>query len=890
MPRTGGTPDMIGLLKMASGFFTPGRSGKTQTSCENYGVQNGSACLCPTGFGGPTCTSPGCGGDIFQGSHRALAPQQGGFPNITDATCACEVGWGGTGCNVCQTSLACQAAYSASGSAPSSSQSISGAQAGQNSALTCSSAARVYAASQMSCSVINPTLQALFPLAANLNIIRTLQPGLSPLPNTTSFGSAGTVVAQLFYAGVEQFYCQASNCTQDLTDGNTNWNCQNLQCTCISKTTFCGGATINSLGGSLGIDCSNTTTCSFKQATLQSVFGADGLSLSGCQFGECVAQSVIDTAGNTNSTAAGSSGPQLSGGVIAGLAVVGALLLAALAFLVFGLVRQRAARRSNPNLADGSRVAVEWSRVSYVVSGLGNRSWLGTRAAGADDDKMMAVLGPSGAGKTTLVEILAGKRKSGRSPATIGFVPQQDVLPPMLTVYEALLFGARLRLPESVSDAEKRERARGISGGEMRRVSIGLELISSPDVLILDEPTSGLDSVSASRVARVLHAIAHDPDNPIPVIASIHQPSSQLYQIFDSILVMSHGRTLYSGPGAFAPAEYFAREAAGVAPPYQQGYNVADYLLEVASDPPVALFQLQSNKTVSEEGHGYEARDDAGGHNKTAGGSKYTATFLTQLQYLCGREWKILRRDKTLFFTHIAVSSLLGVFCGGLYFQTGITIAGFQSRVGCLFFLGALIAFSSLSALYNIVEIRPLFLRERSSSYYSPTAWLLSRLLFDVVPLRIIPTIIHILDGGPRTRPAHYFKFLFILVLYTLAMTLYNFLLGTFFHNGGIAILLSALSALYQMTFAGFFVHLNSIPPVLRWLQWLCPLKYCLEALAVNEVGSGLMIEDSLQGVPVNVSASLIMNLLFGFGANNYYRDVLVLFAFIAGFGVRERR
>jgi hypothetical protein len=91
---------------------------------------------------------------------------------------------------------------------------------------------------------------------------------------------------------------------------------------------------------------------------------------------------------------------------------------------------------------------------------------------------------------------------------------------------------------------------------------------------------------------------------------------------------------------------------------------------------------------------------------------------------------------------------------------------------------------------------------------------------------------------------------------------LQNFLLATLFHNGGIAILLSALSALYQMTFAGFFVHLNSIPPVLRWLQWLCPLKYTLEALSVNEVGSGLMIQDNLQGVPVDVSASLIMNLV----------------------------
>lgn len=161
--------------------------------------------------------------------------------------------------------------------------------------------------------------------------------------------------------------------------------------------------------------------------------------------------------------------------------------------------------------------------------------------------------------------------------------------------------------------------------------------------------------------------------------------SSQLYQKFDLVLLLSHGRALYSGPGSFAPTEHFATVGAGTVPAYQQGR-------------------------------------------------------------------KILKRDKTLFLTHVIVAALLGVFCGesyvsrnavtilmpllgGLYFQTGITIAGFQSRVGCLFFLvrltlvpmktffnvafqGALIAFSSLSALYNVVEARPLFLQERSSGYY----------------------------------------------------------------------------------------------------------------------------------------------------------------------------
>ncbi|KAE9395118.1 ABC transporter [Gymnopus androsaceus JB14] len=940
---------------------------RSQT-CENFGQINGTSCDCPTGFGGSTCSELACGGNIFQGSQRPLTSESSGFANLTSSGCACQSGWTGTACNVCQSASACQNAANALGISQSS---LTGTDDGQNNTLVCNTSPKVSASSQMSCNVNNPTLQALYPLSSTLNIIRTLDPSLSPLPNVTSFGSAGSL---------EQFYCKADSCVQD----TNNWSCQNLQCVCRPNTTFCGAVpatnltgTINTLSGTLDIDCGdldNSTqqaSCSFKQATIESLFGSSGLVLEGCSFGECLRQSVLDSNG-TSTPASSSTRASLSGGVIAGLAVVGGLLLIAALLLLLGWLAQRRARRSGYDRLASGNVTVEWSNVSYIVPASTRGFWKKRNSGEFNDDKvildsisgrvlpgqMMAILGPS----ATLVGHVEFPSTSQSNPR-IGFVPQQDVLPPTLTVYEALLFAARLRLPETVPDVEKRSRvdallqklgiesirnvrigdntngrARGISGGEMRRVSIGLELIASPDILILDEPTSGLDSVSAARVANVLRSIAHDPSSPTAVIASIHQPSSQLYQSFDTILVLSHGHALYSGPGSFAPVDHLTRT--GVAPPYQQGYNVADYLLEVASDPPLALLQsrntsypttsgeqvnpnssnglsekIEDEKSTTDSGLGngrlggvVEAGDAHAPYGKRGWGgrktSKYAATFLTQLQYLSGREWKILRRDKTLFFTHVAVAAVLGVFCGGLYFNISTTIAGFQSRVGCLFFLGALIAFSSLSALYNIVEIRPLFLRERSGFYYSPTAWLLSRFLFDVVPLRLIPTIIvstiTYWMAGLAPDAAHFFKFLLILVLYTLALTLFNFLLGTLFRNGGIAILLSALTALYQMTYAGFFVHLNSIPPVLRWLQWLCPLKYCLEALSVNEVGSGLMIQDTLQGVPVDVSASLIMNLLFGFGENNYYRDVLVLFAFIAGFGlsvigivwlkVRERR
>ena len=135
----------------------------------------------------------------------------------------------------------------------------------------------------------------------------------------------------------------------------------------------------------------------------------------------------------------------------------------------------------------------------------------------------------------------------------------------------------------------------------MRRVSIGLEPEGSPDILILDEPTSGLDSVSAARVASVLRALADDEHHPVCVVASIHQPSSRVYHEFGRVLLLGGGKALYEGPGGLAPSTFFSVK--GVDAP-REGYNVAEHLLNIASEYQAGETDLHSPSSAGSGGSG----------------------------------------------------------------------------------------------------------------------------------------------------------------------------------------------------------------------------------------------------------------------------------------------
>eukprot|EP01117_Protostelium_nocturnum_P015602 TRINITY_DN6062_c1_g2_i2.p1 TRINITY_DN6062_c1_g2~~TRINITY_DN6062_c1_g2_i2.p1 ORF type:complete len:1280 (+),score=361.96 TRINITY_DN6062_c1_g2_i2:135-3974(+) len=223
--------------------------------------------------------------------------------------------------------------------------------------------------------------------------------------------------------------------------------------------------------------------------------------------------------------------------------------------------------------------------------------------------RLTAIMGPSGSGKTTLLSAIMGKvtgrtgnvyPKVRKCKSVLGFVPQEDVMHRELTVRENLMFSAKLRCSNTISRQQRRqivkmvldllglahvqssvvgdENVRGISGGQRKRVNIGMELVTLPSLLFLDEPTSGLDAYTSLSVCQVLKKLTEVKVN---VVAVIHQPRYDIFDQFDDILLLKKGGSLvYSGPKEQV-LQHFADQGFNC-PVYQ---NPCDYLLDLISTP-----------------------------------------------------------------------------------------------------------------------------------------------------------------------------------------------------------------------------------------------------------------------------------------------------------------
>lgn len=480
--------------------------------------------------------------------------------------------------------------------------------------------------------------------------------------------------------------------------------------------------------------------------------------------------------------------------------------------------------------------------------------------------QLTAILGPSGAGKTSLMNILAGLKTTGvegrievdgveRNFKTFrkqsAYITQKDYLLKDLTIDEYMTSAAHLKLGNKVSDSEKKTRAdliiktlglassvttqiSRLSGGERKRLSIGLELFDNPSFLFLDEPTSGLDSSSSLQCVALLRKIANSGRT---VVATIHQPSSRLLDHFDHLYVVVGGSCMFQGPVEFLVP--YLQTVNLHCPKY---HNPADFVMDVASGeygdvlPQLvsgiengrltyrgSLASSRSTRSINLEGNGsYQVNDDEGKKKNKRKRITYGAPFRTQVKVLLERTWRTMWREKmqtqTRFLTHI----VFGIFIGLMY-QTVGNDASYPFNAGLLAFSQLFIIFTgTMPTIVTFPMERNVLVREHLNHWYSLKAYYLAKLIVDIPFQILFPAIflaiVYLMTGQPMCM----MRFS-MLLLVTICMSLVAQGIGLVFGAAfdiQTALFLSAVFAIPLLLFNGFCLRFNSIPFYLRWMSY----------------------------------------------------------------------
>ncbi|EEE51750.1 hypothetical protein OsJ_33169 [Oryza sativa Japonica Group] len=376
--------------------------------------------------------------------------------------------------------------------------------------------------------------------------------------------------------------------------------------------------------------------------------------------------------------------------------------------------------------------------------------------------EVLAVLGPIGERQVRRCSPSSAAASPGRHAGTVlaggrapcravqrrtGFVAQDDVLHPHLTVRETLLFCAMLRLPASSPAAAKAAAAeaviaelglapcadtivgnafvRGVSGGERKRVSIGHELLVNPSLLVLDEPTSGLDSTAAARLVATLSSLARRGRT---VVMSVHQPSTRVYRMFDSVLLLAEGTCLYFGAGRDA-MDYFA--AVGFSPAFH--VNPADFMLDLANgfaqteydncnaadggNVKQSLISSYNRVLAPRVKASINAGDVHGGEQQppppAAESCSGCTSWSNQFAILLRRSLKERRHEA---FTSLRLFQIIApaLVAGAMWWRSSPAAVG--DRMGLLFFVSIFWGvFASFNAVFAFPQERPVLARERAS-------------------------------------------------------------------------------------------------------------------------------------------------------------------------------
>ncbi|CAE7272772.1 ABCG7, partial [Symbiodinium microadriaticum] len=526
--------------------------------------------------------------------------------------------------------------------------------------------------------------------------------------------------------------------------------------------------------------------------------------------------------------------------------------------------------------------------------------------------------------KSTLLNVIAGR--SATSPEVevsgnfaingisvdpveyrknIAYVMQDDALMATITPREALQFSAALRLEkttiEDINELVEQTLSalgildcadtfignaliKGISGGQRKRTSVGVELITSPSLILLDEPTSGLDSYTAFHLVKLLGKIAK---SNATVLCTIHQPSSEVFHMFDSAIFLMQGHVLYQGPVRdIVPM----LDKCGFKCP--DDYNQADFLMY--------LTQTETMETLKKEGLLRDA-PAAVGHSSAPSAARTTAatpaegvetvvkaSFSRQIAWITRREFLNTTRNVPALMGRFGVTIFLSLLFGIIFWNSGgqddSNKENFNTHVGLMTMTMINAMFGSAQpTLLEFPTERPIFIREYSTGTYSVVPYTLSKLVMEIPMLYLQCLVQMIVLMWMTDLQGNFFALVGCTFGVGLAVSSVAVLLGCVVVNPKQAVEMAPLTMVPQILFAGFFIRTSQIPVWLRWAQYLCSLKYGINLFVINEFASYRHSCDR--------SPEAQMNCFHYKDANNvepslWWMYALILFGLFAGFRI----
>lgn len=502
----------------------------------------------------------------------------------------------------------------------------------------------------------------------------------------------------------------------------------------------------------------------------------------------------------------------------------------------------------------------------------------GTAARG----RTLAIMGPSGAGKTTFLNTIAGRIRQDADcvvegvaflnktiftkdyKKAVSFVAQDDIVMGKETPREALRFNYRMKLGADAATAEVATTEmlarlhltecadtllgipgllKGVSGGEKKRTNIGSELITNPRILILDEPTTGLDSVNAFRVGQLLSELAHVEGRT--VLCTIHCPSSELFAEFDDVILLAKGRVAYHGPREEAPA-YFAKLGYPVPPLY----NPSEFYMNLLQMEEPGLTQMldaweQHRETPEGKSNPCLAPCPAPefvtpedtlllAHCRTQGSGA-----CAQLGLLTARSWRLVVRDPVATFGRAGQTIFFSVLIGLFYLGLDDTAAGVQDRLGAMFMLSInAVMISLMNGVATFPPERAVFLMEQANDSYNAFIYFLAKTIAEFPFQLLFPLLFSVIVYwmlGLYPSAAAFFVFLFIIEMVSNTAYSFGLLATAFFPTVQVAMTFIPIIILPMMIVAGLFANTDRLDPYFVWLNYISFMRYGFLGVAVNE-------------------------------------------------------